>query len=83
MSSSKQRIMNIELEKIKLAQQIFTIESEELLVKIREFISHEQVDIWDELTDEVKASIDKGIAQANSGQLIPHEEAIKKLKRWH
>ncbi|AMS27254.1 hypothetical protein AEM51_09750 [Bacteroidetes bacterium UKL13-3] len=75
--------MNIELEKIKLAQQIFTIESEELLVKIKEFISNEQVDIWDELPVEMKASIDRGIQQAENGQMLSHAEAVKKLKRWH
>jgi hypothetical protein len=75
--------MNIELEKIKLAQQIFTIESEELLVKIKEFISNEQVDIWDELPVEMKASIDRAIQQAENGQMLSHAEAVKKLKRWH
>ena len=75
--------MNIELEKIKLAQQICTIESEELLVKIKEFISNEQVDIWDELPVEMKASIDRGIQQAENGQMLSHAEAVKKLKRWH
>jgi hypothetical protein len=75
--------MNIELEKIKLAQRIFNIESEDLIGKIKDFISNEEVDLWDTLHDEVKVSLEKSISQADNGELIPHEEAIKKLKRWH
>jgi hypothetical protein len=75
--------MNIELEKIKLAQKIFNINSEELLLKIEAFISSEQVDIYDELPDNIKASVDRGIAQANNGELISHDDAIKQLKKWH
>ncbi len=75
--------MNIELEKIKLAQKIFAIDSEEVIGRIKEFISSEVPDIWDELPDEIKASVERGLAQARKGELIPHSEAIKKVKRWH
>jgi hypothetical protein len=75
--------MNIELEKIKLAQKIFNIESEDLIERIKVFISKEEVDLWDTLPDEVKVSLEKSITQADNGELIPHEEAIKRVKRWH
>jgi hypothetical protein len=75
--------MNIELEKIKLAQKIFNIESEDLIGKIKDFISKEEVDVWDTVPNEVKVAIEKSISQADNGELIPHEDAIKKLKRWH
>ncbi|MFY8022128.1 MAG: hypothetical protein ACOVP1_13065 [Bacteroidia bacterium] len=74
--------MNIELEKIKLAQKIFNIESEDLIGKIKDFISKEEVDVWDTVPNEVKVSIEKSISQADNGELIPHEDAIKKLRRW-
>ena len=75
--------MNIELEKIKLAQKIFNIESEDLIERIKVFISKEEEDIWDTLPEEVKVSLEKSITQADNGELIPHEEAIKRVKRWH
>ncbi len=75
--------MNIELEKIKLAQKIFNIESEDLIERIKVFISKEEVDLWDTLPEEVKVSLEKSITQADNGELIPHEEAIKRVKRWH
>jgi hypothetical protein len=74
--------MNIELEKIKLAQKIFNIDSEEFIARIKEFISIEELDSWDTLPDEVKVSIDRSLSQADHGELIPHEEAIKRVKRW-
>ena len=74
--------MNIELEKIKLAQKIFNIDSEDLIARIKDFISTEELDIWDALPDEVKVSVEKSLAQAEKGELIPHEEALKRVKRW-
>lgn len=41
-----------------------------------------QYDFWDELPDHVKAGIEEGIAQADAGQLISHEEVMEKYKKW-
>jgi hypothetical protein len=80
--ANKHSVMNIELEKIKLAQKIFNIDSEDLIARIKDFISTEELDIWDALPDEVKVSVEKSLAQAEKGELIPHEEALKRVKRW-
>lgn len=37
----------------------------------------------DEWHDEVKSDVEEAIEQAEDGQLIPHKEAITKLKKWH
>lgn len=37
---------------------------------------------WDELTSEQKAEIEEFIAEADRGELIPHEEVMKKYKKW-
>ncbi|GAB1447037.1 hypothetical protein MASR2M44_00250 [Bacteroidota bacterium] len=74
--------MNIELEKIKLAQKIFEIDSVELIARIKDFISTEEIDCWDALPDEVKESVDRSIEQADGGILVTHEDAIKRVKRW-
>ena len=39
-------------------------------------------DWWDEIGDDQKNAIDKGIAQLNSGAGIPHEEIVKKYSKW-
>ena len=75
--------MNLELEKIKLAQKIFNIDSEELIARIKAFISSEETDSWESMPDEIKLLIEKSIHQADAGELITHENATKKLKKWH
>ncbi len=39
-------------------------------------------DWWDDLPKEVQNSIDKAIAQLDAGKGIPHEEVMKKYKKW-
>ncbi|MEO8823419.1 MAG: hypothetical protein ABI366_07565 [Ginsengibacter sp.] len=39
-------------------------------------------DWWDEIEDGQKNAIDKGIAQLNNGEGIPHKEVIKKYSKW-
>jgi predicted transcriptional regulator len=41
-----------------------------------------QYDFWDELPEEVRADIDEAIKQADAGELIPHEEVMKKYQKW-
>lgn len=44
--------------------------------------AEQHYDFWDELPDKIKEDIDEAIKQADSGQLIPHEEVMKKYKKW-
>jgi len=44
--------------------------------------AEQQYDFWDELPETIKERIDEAIKQADSGQLIPHEEVMKKYKKW-
>jgi len=37
-------------------------------------------DFWEELPENVKASINKGIKQAKNGQLTPHNEVMQNIK---
>ena len=38
------------------------------------------VDFWDELSAEQKAEIDASIAEADRGELIPHEQVMKEIR---
>ncbi len=40
----------------------------------------EEVDWYDQLSDAERKSIKRGISDANSGKLIPHEEVMKKVR---
>lgn len=41
-----------------------------------------EVDFWDELSDAQKASVERGIAQANRGEFKSHKEVMKKYQKW-
>jgi hypothetical protein len=41
-----------------------------------------QVDWWDTISDEERAEIEQGIAEADRGEVIPHEEVMAKYKKW-
>ena len=39
-------------------------------------------DWWDEISDEEKSSIDRGLRQLEQGKGIPHEEVVKRHPKW-
>lgn len=41
-----------------------------------------EADWWDAMPDEVRASLETAIKQADKGQLMPHEEVKKKYPQW-
>ncbi len=68
--------LQIQNKKLELIQWLSTIEDLKFLEKISDLISHERKkDWWNELSDAEKKSIEKGIAQAESGKLNPHSKA--------
>lgn len=39
-----------------------------------------EVDWWDEISAEERAEIEEGLAQADRGEVVPHEKVIAKYK---
>ena len=39
-------------------------------------------DWWDEISDEQRASIDRGLRQLEQGKGVPHEELVKQYPKW-
>jgi hypothetical protein len=74
--------MNVEAEKIKLAQAILSIDSEVILKHVKAVLSSYQTDLWDELPDDVKASVTRARTQLKNGEGVPHKEVMKKYKKW-
>jgi predicted transcriptional regulator len=42
----------------------------------------EQKDWWDEISEEQQQAIDKSLAEMKVGDLTPHDEVMKKYKKW-
>jgi predicted transcriptional regulator len=41
-----------------------------------------QIDWWDVISDEERAEIEQGLAEADRGEVISHEEVMAKYKKW-
>ena len=41
-----------------------------------------QKDWWDDVSDEAKASIERGLKDAHEGRVTSHKEVMKKYKKW-
>lgn len=44
--------------------------------------SEKEQDWWDIISDEERAEIEQGLAEADRGEVIPHEEVMAKYKKW-
>lgn len=74
--------MNIAATKIELAKQILNTENKTLIKYIQSLFETQDADLWDELPDRVKRSAERGLAQADAGELKSHAEVMKKHKKW-
>lgn len=73
--------MNLQAKKLELVQMILNTEKPSVLSKIEAVFKKEmEADWWDELGDDVKAALDESLAQADRGELIPHEEVMKEVR---
>lgn len=71
--------MDIQTTKIELAKIILSIENTEFLEKIKNFISKEKDDFWNDLTLSEKAEIELGIKQLDNGERISYDDFLKKI----
>lgn len=39
-------------------------------------------DWWDDLSDDTKSSIERGLKDAEAGRVTSHKEVMKKYKKW-
>jgi hypothetical protein len=77
-------IMNLQAKKLELVQLILNTSKPLTLKKVEEVLKRQEPDWWDEISDAERASIKKGLAEADRGELIPHEEVMKEIKtKYH
>lgn len=73
---------NIETKKLALIQWLTSLNDVSMIDKILELKNKESKDWWNETSDEEKESIEKGLSDAESGNLKPHSEIRKKYEKW-
>jgi hypothetical protein len=53
-----------------------------ILVKIKNIEKPEEKELWDNLPEALKAEIEEGLEQAENGEVIEHEQVMKKYEKW-
>jgi len=72
-------IMNLQAKKLELVQLILNTEKPAILKKVED-VFKKKADWWDEISEDERRSIEQGLAEADRGELIPHEQVMKELK---
>ncbi|HVY73902.1 MAG TPA: hypothetical protein VG890_03675 [Puia sp.] len=54
----------------------------EAVLSVVKTFAAEQQDWWDEISQEQQQAIDKAMAEMKAGKLTPHDEVMKKYKKW-
>ena len=73
--------MNLQAKKIELVQLILNTEKPSVLARVEAVLKKEKgEDWWDETSEAEKKAIEKGIAEADSGKLIPHARVMQEVR---
>lgn len=75
--------LNVEKEKLEIIKWVTGLKDNtaiERLKMLRE--KSKKADWWNEITDEEKAAIDKGLEDIKAGRVKPHKEARKLYEKW-
>ena len=60
---------------------ILNAEKPTVLAKVEAVFKKEKgADWWDEISDAERNAIEEGLAEADRGELIPHEEVMKEVR---
>jgi hypothetical protein len=70
--------MGIEAVKLELIQWLANLEDSETLEYLKLVKDSGKNDWWDDLTDDVKSGIERGLKDIDAGHLVAHEEVKKK-----
>jgi len=73
---------NIQNIKIELIQWLTTLDDSSLIQKILDLRKTQTRDWWLEISELEKASIEKGISDAEKGKLKSHTEARRIYEKW-
>ena len=74
---------NLEKEKIEIIKWVTNLKDSAALEKLRMLrTSPKKKDWWDEISEEEKIAIERGLADVKQGKVKPHKEAKKLYEKW-
>jgi hypothetical protein len=74
--------MDLQAEKLSLLQTIINTDDAGLIMDLKSVLSSRKQDWFDELSDDQKSDVMIGLAEADRGETIPHEEVVKLFAKW-
>lgn len=74
--------MDIQAEKIRLIEWLAGLNDTKTLTEFITLKKKKEADWWDEISTAERAEIEEGLAQADRGEVVPHEEVMAKYKKW-
>ncbi|WP_197684899.1 hypothetical protein [Proteiniphilum saccharofermentans] len=69
-------------EKLALIQWISTVDDFSVIERIKKIREEETEDWWNSISVEEKESIEKGIIDADNGNVVQHSEVRKLYEKW-
>ncbi len=61
---------------------LLNVKQKKTVLSVVKTFMDNQKDWWDEISEEQQIAIDKSLAEAKAGKLTPHDEVMKKSKKW-
>jgi hypothetical protein len=75
--------LNREREKLEIIKWLTTLKDNTALERIKMLKDRpSKDDWWNEISDEEKSAIEKGLADIKAGRVKPHKEAKKLYEKW-
>ena len=76
------RCMDIQAEKLNLIKWLTDVNEPSIIKRFIALKQEQQIDWWDKISDEEKAEIEEGLAQADNGEVVSHETVMAKYQQW-
>lgn len=75
--------LSIEKEKLEIIKWVTGLKDNTAIERLRKLRENpRKTDWWDEIAEDEKAAIDKGLDDIKAGRIKPHKEARKLYEKW-
>ncbi len=58
------------------------VHQQKVLLSVAKTFAQKDSDWWDEISQEQQQAIDRSLEEMKAGKLTPHDEVMKKYKKW-
>jgi predicted transcriptional regulator len=74
--------MDIQVEKLNLIKWLTEVNEPSVIEQFIALKNERQKDWWDEISDDEKVEIDKGLAEADKDDILSYEEVMANYQKW-